>query len=121
MKVGMRAKLRLGSGVGSCHSMERACHGSAGATVGLKNHDQMMLAANRSIELNSRKAQIETQSFSDCSDGAYVETRRGMSRMPAANSGMNARLKAIIIHQQWIFPIVVLTRRTGIFGDPYGT
>src|ERR1700737_666991 len=107
----MRSKFRRGSGVGSCHSIERACQGSAGATLTLKNHDQMTLAANSSMELNSKKAQIETQSLSVWREGAYVETRRGISRSPAANSGRNARLKAIIIHQKWIFPSVRLSMR----------
>src|ERR1700730_11125503 len=113
----MRSKLRLGSGVGICHSIDRACHGSAGAILKLKNHDQMTLAANSSIEVNSRKAHTETHWFRAWSDDAYVETRRGMSRMPAANSGMNARLKAIIIHQKWILPRVALSMRPVIFGN----
>src|ERR1700720_3769088 len=104
----MRSKLRLGSGVGSCHSIERACHGSAGATFGLKNHDQMTLTAKKSIELKRMYAQIDTQWFNPWSEGRDVETRRGMSRMPTAKRGMKARLKLIIIHQKWIFPSVLL-------------
>src|SRR5579872_4722988 len=102
----MRVKFRRGSGVGSCHSIERASHGLAGATLGLKNHDQMRFAANSSIDAKSRYAQNDTQSLRSCSDGAYVDTRRGMSSRPAANSGMKARLKVMNIHQKWILPMV---------------
>src|ERR1700693_2676227 len=113
----MCSKLRRGSGVGSCHSIERTCHGLAGAVLKLKNHDQMMLMANSTIDAKSREAQNETQSLRFCNDGAYVDTRRGMSSIPAANSGVNARLKLMNIHQKWILPILSLSIFPIILGN----
>ena len=49
-------------------------------------------------------AEAETKMFSVCRDGAYVDTRRGMSRKPAANSGKNVRLKKTKNSQKWILP-----------------
>jgi len=70
-----------------------------------------------SIENPSTYADAETKSFRVCRCGAYVETRRGMSRKPAAKSGKKVRLKKTNISQKWIFPSRSLSVSPVIFGS----
>src|SRR5438132_4119871 len=98
--TGIRSKFSTGTGVGNCHSSPRDAHGFATAGMRAKTSDQTRLARKISIENPSRNADAETKSLSTCRCGAYVETRRGMSRNPAANSGKNVRLKKMNIIQK---------------------
>src|SRR5439155_13298251 len=112
-----RSKFETGTGVGPCHSRPREAHGFSAAGCRTKTSDQTRLAMKMSIEKPRMYAEEETKSFSACRCGAYVETRRGMSRKPAANSGKNVRLKKTNINQKWIFASVSLRVTPSIFGS----
>src|SRR5438445_13643721 len=115
--TGIRSKFSVGTGVGNCHSSPRDAHGFASAGTRAKTSDQTRLAMKISIEKPSMNADADTKSFSTCKCGAYVETRRGMSRKPAANSGKNVRLKKTNIIQKWILASVSLRVKHSIFGS----
>src|SRR5207248_2663829 len=87
--VGMRSKLLTGTGVGSCHSSERAAHGLASAGWRANTSEYTKLVRKTSIEAPRQNADTLTQSFRNWRCGAYVGTRRGMPTMPTANSGRN--------------------------------
>src|SRR5438034_3218705 len=104
--TGIRSKLATGTGVGICHSSPREAQGFSTAGSRTKTSDQTRLAMKTSIEKPRTYADAETKSFNPCRCGAYVETRRGMLRKPAAKSGKNVRLKKTNISQKWIFASV---------------
>src|SRR5438876_4358742 len=99
--TGIRSKFSTGTGVGTCHSSPRDAQGLTAAGKRANTSDQTRFAMKTSIENPRTKADAETKSFSTWRLGAYVDTRRGMSRKPAANNGKNVRLKKMNISQKW--------------------
>src|SRR2546429_6155456 len=55
------SKLPTGTGVGSCHSSERAIHGLAGAGTRETTSDHTKFARNTSIDAPRRNAALDTQ------------------------------------------------------------
>src|SRR6476646_9149730 len=100
----MRSKLCTGTGEGSWNSIERDAHGFAPAGFFTNASDQTRLKRKISIEIPRQKAEIETQSLRNWRLLAYVTTRRGWPRKPAAKSGANVELKKMNIVQKWTFP-----------------
>ena len=70
-----------------------------------------------SIDAPRKNADTDTQSLMNWRLAGYVSTRRGMPRKPAANSGANVELKAMNIHQKWIFPMRSFIWKPVIFGS----
>src|SRR5438094_8637851 len=81
--TGIRSKFSIGTGVGTCHSSPRDAHGFSAAGWRTKTSDQIRLAMKTSIDRPMTYAETETKMFRVCRLGAYVDTRRDMSRMQA--------------------------------------
>jgi len=62
--------LPTGTGVGSCHSSERAIQGLAAAGTRETTSDQTKFARNTSIDAPSRNAETDTQTFRNWRCGA---------------------------------------------------
>src|SRR5437016_2381357 len=112
----MRSKSWTGTGVGSSHSADFACHGFSSAGSRLNTSDHTTLTRNTSIEIPSTNADAETQSFSAWNVVGYVTTRRGIPMKPSPNSGAKVELNARNITQKWTFARRSLNLKPYIFG-----